>query len=197
MVGSPEQVAKRYGISLEQAKVLHGELTRTPPGSREISLQIFQLAGKYIESANALWKHVEAVKNANVAPGYIMCLSMGLELYFKCLVVLDYAEVYRYSELPESLRKKLSTHHIPSLFDLVPEAQRARLVDIYSARMSKPRLSLIEFREQLVEKASKVFIDWRYVYEDENEAGMGLDLEPINHLITSAMLVAFETKNPK
>lgn len=194
MLESPEELVKKFGYTLEQATEMHAALTESAKTKREISLQIFQLANKYLESSNALGQHIETVKNANVAPGQIMCLSMALELYFKCLVVLEHSEAFEYSALPASLRKKLETHHIPTIFDLIEDRHKDRLADIFGARMGVPRLNLEDFREQLVEKASRIFVDWRYVYENASGTFMHLDLVPVHHLIMAAQLVAIEAK---
>lgn len=194
MLESPEELVRKFGYSPEQAKEIHAILIEDSKKKREISLQIFQLANKYVESSNALGKHIEAVKNANVAPGQIMCLGMALELYFKCLVVLEYSEITQYGDLPAGLRKKLATHHIPSIFDLIPDQYRDRLADIFGARMGVPRLSIPDFRSQLVEKASKIFVDWRYVYENDSGTFLHLDLVPVHHLVVATQLVAIEAK---
>lgn len=119
---------------------------------------------------------------------------MALELYFKCLVVLEHSEAFEYSALPASLRKKLETHHIPTIFDLIEARHKDRLADIYGARVGVPRLKLEDFRGQLVEKASRIFVDWRYVYENSSGTIMNLDLGPVRHLIMAARLVAIEAK---
>ena len=194
MLESPEELVKKFGYSLEQAREIHAVLAEDSKKKREVSLQIFQLANKYLESANSLSKHIETVKNANVVPGQIMCLSMALELYFKCLVILDFSEATQYGELPEALRKKLSTHHIPTIFDLIQDRYKDRLADIFGARMGVPRLSIPDFRAQLVEKASKIFVDWRYIYETEPGTFLHLDLVPVHHLIVATQLVAIESK---
>jgi|SRR5690242_20706371 len=182
MLESPEELVKKFGYTLEQAREMHAALLEASKTKREISLQIFQLANKYLESSNALGKHIEAAKNANVAPGQIMCLSMALELYFKCLVVLEHSDTFEYGALPASLRKKLETHHIPTIFDLIEDKHKDRLADIFGARMGVPRLQIPDFREQLVEKASKIFVDWRYVYENPSGGILHLDLIPVHHL---------------
>src|SRR5690348_5337079 len=128
---SPEELAQKLGYTLDQARQIHAVLAEESKNRREISLQIFQLANNYLESANVLSKHVETAKSANVAPGQVMCLSIALELYFKCLVVLDYSEITEYSGLPASLCEKLQTHHIPSIFDLISDAHKDRLADIF------------------------------------------------------------------
>ena len=188
-----EELVSKFGMTPEQAQELRNALGEESK-PKEIGLQIFQLANKYLESANALDGHIQASKNANVVPGQIMCLSMALELYFKALVVLNYSNVVHYSGLPAALRKQLETHHIPTIFDLIATAHKDRLADIYGARLGVPRLSIDEFRSQLVEKASRIFVDWRYVYENGPETILHLNLIPVHHLIVAAQLVAVETK---
>jgi hypothetical protein len=194
MPESPEELVKKFRYTREQAEQIHSIFSEESKKEREIGLQIFQLANKYLESAAALGKHIESAKNANVAPGQIMCLSMALELYFKSLVTLDYSDVMEYSGLPAVLRKKMETHHIPSIFDLISDQHKNRLADIFSARLGVPRLGISEFRAQLVEKASKIFVEWRYVYENDSGTFLHLDLLPVHHLIVASHLVAIEAK---
>lgn len=188
-----EELVSKFGMTPEQARDFRDALGEEAK-PKEIGLQIFQLANKYLESANALDRHIQSAKNANVVPGQIMCLSMALELYFKALVVLNYGSVVHYSGLPSALRKQLETHHIPTIFDLIATEHKDRLADIYGARLGVPRLDLDEFRSQLVEKASRIFVDWRYVYENSPETILHLDLVPVRHLIVAAQLVAVEAK---
>lgn len=194
MLESPEELVRKYGYSMEQARAVHSAFADAAKVKREVGLQIFQLADKYLESSNALGKHIEATETGNVLPGQVICLSMALELYFKSLVLLDHSDTHEYGGLPARLRKKLETHHIPTIFDLVEDKYKARLSDIFSARMGVPRLTANDFREQLVEKASKIFVEWRYVYAKPPNTHLHLDLSLIHHLIAAVQLVAVEAK---
>lgn len=60
--------------------------------------------------------------------------------------------------------------------------------------MGVPRLRISDFREQLVEKASRIFVDWRYVYENPSGTILHLDLASVDHLVMAAQLVAIEAK---
>lgn len=124
MSESPEDLVKRLGYSPEQARAMHAWFAEAAKVRHEISLQMFALAKKYVESAYVVRKHMDSTRNADFAPGQIMCLSLALELFFKCLVVLEHKDVYQYVHLPAAMRKKLETHHIPTIFDLIEDKHK-------------------------------------------------------------------------
>jgi hypothetical protein len=190
----PEELAAKYGYSLDQARQIVELMKQDSGVERPLNLRTFQLAKKYQESGNVLGQHMNTAKNANAAPGMIMCLSFALELFFKSLVLLDRDDVLHIAQLSKTEREQFSIHSIPLLYDQIPDQHKNRLSDIYSARMGVPRLPPARFRSELVEQASNVFLTWRYAHERNSSEALHLNLSVVENLIVAAQLVAVEAK---
>jgi hypothetical protein len=130
---------------------------------------IFERANDLISSSYIIENEISKVfssgkdidKKVGMVHSIIILRSFAIELYLKCLVIIDDDIITDYKEIKKG---KLNEHNYLNLFNMIDEKCRSIIISCYNS--IDPQITDGDsFRRKVSEIGPDVFIAWRYIYE--------------------------------
>jgi hypothetical protein len=113
-----------------------------------------------------------------------MSLAFSNELFFKCLILIDYSEVYNYSELSKK-NISIKGHKLSELFSKINIGLKTQILNEFSLKSEIPEIDEEIFKQILKnQNCDNSFAEWRYIFETENNKTINFHLlEHLNEIL--------------
>ena len=108
-------------------------------------------------------------------PPSVLCSIFCLELLLKCLQVINEDTAYT----KDDLKKKgiiIDAHKYTDIFDKIDNTLKHKVVEQYN-RMYNSDISENNYRNMLIDVGDNNFIEWRYVYEKNEDKVLNIPLQ--------------------
>lgn len=150
--------------------------------NKELSYKIFIQARRFEDSAELLFKSGNFDPNKYYIPAWVMA-AFGLELYLKSI-----------QQFEKGKFKK--THIIKDIFDELTDESKAKIrISFKEDLLRNPPVNIKEIEKQsgvnikddfdsVLNDISSLFVDFRYIFEQKNEAKSLIYIENLRKVIT-------------
>lgn len=150
--------------------------------NKEISYKIFLQARRFDESAELLFKIGNIDPNKYFIPAWVNA-AFGLELYLKSILQFEKGSIKRthsikdiFNELTEESKNKIRTDFKKDIIKNPP--QNIKEIEKHSGIKVKNDF------ESVINDISSLFVNFRYIFEEKNEAKSFIYIENLRKTIT-------------
>jgi len=152
----------------------------------ELSNTIFLQAKRFEDSAELLFKVGVSDPNKYFIPAWVMA-AFSLELYLKSILQYEKGTIKK-------------THSIKAIFNELNEDTKDKIrVNFKADIIRNPPINIKELEEQsgikisndfdnVLSDVSSLFVDFRYIFEQKNEANSFIYIENLRRVITERVL---------
>jgi len=150
--------------------------------NKELSYRIFLQARRFEDSAELLFKSENFDPNKHCIPAWVMA-AFGLELHLKSILQFERGTIKK-------------THSIKDIFNELTDESKTKIrVNFKEDTLRNPPPNIKEIEKQsgakitddfdsVLNDISSLFVDFRYIFEQKNEAKSFMYIENLRKIIT-------------
>lgn len=138
--------------------------------------RIFNNARHYSDGAAFLYENVfNGKKNAAyIAPG-VLCATFCIELLLKCLVLIRHDDVFTKADVKRK-NIELDKHKYSEIFEKIDPDIQEKIVQTFNDYFGES-IAKQDYIELLKKLGDNSFVEWRYVYETDQEKHLDIKLQ--------------------